>query len=59
MNENLNLVEILKDYPIGAKVGKLTVIREVERVRHPNGKTSRRFECVCDCGNKTQVLAER
>lgn len=58
MNENINLCEILKKNPIGAKVGKLTIIREVERARHPNGKTSRRFECVCDCGNKTQVLLD-
>ena len=42
MNENLNLVEILKDCPKGTRIGKLTIIREIDRVRHPNGKTSRR-----------------
>ena len=58
MNENLNLVEILKENPIGVKVGKLTIIREVERAKHPNGRISRRFECVCDCGNKTYSLLD-
>ena len=58
MDEKLNLVEILKKNPIGVKVGKLTILREVEKSTHPNGKTSRRFECICDCGNKTYVLLD-
>ena len=58
MNENLNLVEILKENPIGVKVGKLKILREVERAKHPNGRTSRRFECICDCGNKTYALLD-
>lgn len=44
--------------PVGDKIGKLTVLREVEHQVHPNGKTSRRFECVCDCGNHSFVIIE-
>lgn len=58
MNENVDLTNILKENPIGVKVGKLTILREVEKSRHPNGKTSRRLECICDCGNKTYVLLD-
>ena len=32
MNENLNLVEILKENPIGVKVGKLKILREIKRL---------------------------
>ena len=58
MNESWNLVEILKDCPKGTRIGKLTIIREIDRVRHPNGKTSRRFECKCDCGNITYPIID-
>lgn len=58
MNENLNLIEILKENPIGVRVGKLKILREIERATHPNGRTSRRFECICDCGNKTYALLD-
>ena len=58
MNENIDLTKILKENPIGVKVGKLTILREVEKSKHPNGRTSRRFECICDCGNKTYALLD-
>ena len=58
MNENIDLTKILKENPIGVKVGKLTILREVEKSTHPNGRTSRRFECICDCGNKTYALLD-
>lgn len=60
METRLNIAEILKDKPIyerrfwspvGLKIGKLSVIKEVEPSVHPNGKKSRKFECVCECGN--------
>lgn len=62
---NINIAEILRDCPkklrwdpVGMNIGSLKVLREVEHVRHPNGKTSRRFECLCKCGNYTYVLAD-
>ena len=38
MNENIDLTKILKENPIGVKVGKLTILREVEKSKHPNGR---------------------
>lgn len=35
---------------IGNKIGRLTVIRELEHYRQPNGKTVRVWECQCECG---------
>lgn len=58
MNENLDLTKILNGCPRGVRLGKLTIIREVERVKHLNGKTSRRFECKCDCGNITYPIID-
>ena len=58
MNERIDFTKILKENPIGVKVGKLTILREVEKSKHPNGRTSRRFECICDCGNKTYALLD-
>ena len=65
MNNKINIAEILKDCPkkprwdpVGMNIGSLKVLREVEHVRHPNGKTSRRFECLCKCGNYTYVLVD-
>ncbi len=40
----------MKDYT-GLKVGKLTVIKEVERNKH----NQRVFLCECECGNTTKV----
>lgn len=34
----------------GDRYGRLTILREVEPVAMPNGKTMRRFECECTCG---------
>ena len=33
------------------RFGKLTIIKEVEPLYSPQGKTRRIFECKCDCGN--------
>lgn len=35
----------------GKRYGRLTVIKEVERIRYPSGIPDRMWECVCDCGN--------
>jgi hypothetical protein len=40
---------------IGSKVGRLTLIKELERLRLPCGQTNRVFLCKCDCGNLKQV----
>ena len=34
----------------GKRYGRLTVIKEVERIRYPSGIPDRMWECVCDCG---------
>lgn len=41
---------------IGDKFGELTIISELERKKHPNGRTSRVFECQCSCGNTVNVI---
>ena len=42
---------VIKEIPIGAKYNKLTIIRETESGKHPNGKMKRFVEVSCDCGN--------
>ena len=44
---------------IGSRFGKL-VVTGLNPVRHvyPNGKTSRRWDCVCDCGKTVTVITE-
>jgi hypothetical protein len=41
------------DIPQGTRFGRLTVQREVSK-QGPK----RRYECLCDCGNVTQVLVQ-
>lgn len=41
----------------GQRFGKLTVLRENEApYTSPGGKKTRRWDCVCDCGNHVTVL---
>ena len=40
---------------VGQKFGKLTVLEEVGFLTHPNGKRSRVYKCLCDCGNYCEV----
>lgn len=40
---------------IGRRYGKLTVEAEASRHVYPNGKTAKRYLCVCDCGNKKVI----
>lgn len=41
----------------GQKFGRLTVIKEnPEPYRSPKNKPTRRWDCICDCGNKITVL---
>lgn len=40
----------------GKVFGKLTVIDKAEIVKHPNGKTSTKWNCRCECGNSTRVV---
>ena len=39
----------------GARLGKLTVVRELPKMTLPSGQTNRVFLCNCDCGNQTRV----
>ena len=39
----------------GLRYGRLTVLREAEPDRSPQGKSRRRWVCRCDCGNITTV----
>jgi hypothetical protein len=39
----------------GDKYGRLTIIKEVEPYIAPNGDKRRKFECLCNCGNTTNV----
>jgi hypothetical protein len=36
----------------GDKYGRLTIVKEVEPYVSPSGKTYRKFNCLCECGNK-------
>lgn len=36
---------------VGQKFGKLLVLEESGFLTHPNGKRSRLYKCLCDCGN--------
>ena len=40
----------------GRRFGSLTVISEAEKYVQKNGDKLRRWNCLCDCGNKTIVL---
>lgn len=41
---------------IGQKYNKLKIIREVDKHYFPSGQSSKKYECLCDCGNHTFVL---
>lgn len=43
----------------GKRYGRLTVIKEVERIRYHSGIPDRMWECVCDCGNIFRCNSER
>lgn len=38
---------------LNQKIGRLTVLEEAPRVKHPGGRTARRYWCECECGNRT------
>ncbi len=40
---------------VGNRYGKLVVISEEQPIVWRNGKKTRRFKCLCDCGNTTIV----
>lgn len=42
---------------VGDKFGKLTITKEIEGHRYPNGSMDRQFLCKCDCGN--EIIARR
>ena len=39
----------------GSKFGKLTIIKEVERIKLPSGQYNRAFLCKCACGNEKVI----
>ena len=43
----------------GNRYGRLTVIREVERMRYASGNSHRVWECLCDCGNIIRCTTDR
>jgi hypothetical protein len=43
----------------GDKYGKLTIVKEVEPYIQPSGKTKRKFNCLCECGNITNVMLSK
>jgi hypothetical protein len=40
----------------GDKYGRLTIVKEVEPYVSPSGRTCRKFNCLCECENETNVL---
>lgn len=40
---------------IGQKIGKLYVLNRADDIVYPNGQRAIRYNCLCDCGNKTIV----
>lgn len=38
-------------FTIGEKVGRLTILEELEPRHMPSGRFMRQWHCVCDCGN--------
>ena len=40
---------------VGQRFGKLTVLEEVGFITHSNGKRSRLYKCLCDCGNYCEI----
>ena len=43
---------------IGMRFGRLTVVSLGESLRRANGKTRRRWNCVCECGNDVLVRTD-
>ena len=43
----------------GEKFNKLTVVKEVARIRRSDGGTRRIIQCKCDCGNIADVRLYR
>ena len=41
----------------GQRFGRLVVIKEAEKYTSPQGHNYTMWECLCDCGNVTQVLS--
>lgn len=41
---------VFREIPVGVKYNKLTVVKEVDSGKHPNGRTKRYVEVKCDCG---------
>ena len=50
--------KLVKVTNIQKKYGRLTVLREY-RSKYPGGRTCRRLECICDCGNITNPTKEK
>ena len=42
----------------GQKFGRLTVVKQAEHYITPKGKKRIRWECLCDCGKTTYVVAD-
>lgn len=40
----------------GDRFGRITIVSEAERHINPNGKTNRKFHCVCDCGSEKTIF---
>lgn len=42
---------------VGLKLGRLTILKELDRHVYPSGELRRKFRCQCECGNITDVLS--
>ena len=45
-----------KEIVKGMKFNKLTILDEIFVDLSPSGQKRRKFLCICDCGNETEVL---
>lgn len=42
----------------GDKYGILKIVEETSRQKYPNGQYHRKFICLCECGNKIEVVLQ-
>lgn len=47
------MAERFTEIPTGIKYGNLTIIEEVESLKHPSGRTKRMVKVLCDCGRES------
>jgi hypothetical protein len=43
---------------LGDKYSRLTIVKEIEPYILSSGKTKRKFQCLCECGNIKDIILE-